>query len=410
MPTFTHFFKTVALLCLGIAPALAAASSMERSAGSAATGIPTTVVLTMTTPSTIYFGQEVDGAAKVTASDGSIPAGTISFYDGQFSICTIPVTQSETCPDSAGTGFAVGQHTLTAVYSGDATHSGSTSNPMTVTVLPAAKNQTAITLTSNANPTISGQSVTLTANVTAAGSSLVPTGAVTFLDGSSVLGTQALSGSGSASFSMTSLGIGSHSISASYGGDTNDAASVSAELMEAVNGPAMTQGSFSIAVTGSTTVGVGRMANLLVTVSPHGGFAQPVQLSCGDLPTEAACTFGTQTLPSGGGTTTLQLSTIAPHDCGSTTPYFESAGLPFAGTTAAFFFVLFLPIKKRRTIKGLLVALIAFGGLMTTAGCGTCTDLGTRPGGYAVRVVGTPAGATPAGAVTTKLQVNVTLQ
>jgi hypothetical protein len=177
--------------------------------------VPTTVVLTITSPLAITFGQAVDGSAQVTASDGSLPTGTISFFDGATNICTIPVAPSASCPASAGANFAVGTHVLTAVYSGDTTHLGSTSAPVAVTVLPVAtKAQTVTMLTSSLDPAVSGQSVTFTANVVATGGS-VPTGVVTFLDGSNVLGTKTLVGSGVASFSISSLSVGNHAITAS---------------------------------------------------------------------------------------------------------------------------------------------------------------------------------------------------
>ena len=50
------------------------------------------------------------------------------------------------------------------------------------------------------------------------------------------------------------------------------------------------------------------------------------------------------------------------------------------GTTVAALLVLFIPGKRRRAIKGLLVALIALCGMATLSGCGACTDLGTKPG------------------------------
>ncbi len=163
---------------------------------------PTTTVLTIISPLTITYGQPVNGSAQVTASDGSLATGTISFYDGTSNICTIPVAPSASCPASAGANFGVGTHVLTAVYSGDATHLASTSAAVTVVVLPVAvtKTQTATTLTSSVDPATSGQNVTFTANVTTMGSATsTPTGVVTFLDGSTVLGTQPVVGSGVAS-------------------------------------------------------------------------------------------------------------------------------------------------------------------------------------------------------------------
>lgn len=75
-----------------------------------------------------------------------------------------------------------------------------------------------------ASPT-AGQTITFSATVTAATGTATPTGTVTFYDGTTSLGTGTLS-SGAASFTG-SLAAGSHSITASYSGDANDAASVS---------------------------------------------------------------------------------------------------------------------------------------------------------------------------------------
>ena len=47
-----------------------------------------------------------------------------------------------------------------------------------------------------------------------------PTGTVTFLDGSTSLGTGTVTG-GVATFTTSSLAIGAHVITASYGGDGN---------------------------------------------------------------------------------------------------------------------------------------------------------------------------------------------
>jgi hypothetical protein len=368
--------------------------------------VPTTVVLTITSPLTITFGQSVNGSAQVTASDGSLPTGAISFYDGAANICTILIAPSASCPASAGANFAVGTHVLTSAYSGDATHLGSTSAAVTVVVLPVAatKAQTVTMLTSSVDPAASGQSVTFTANVVAApGAVAPPTGLVTFLDGSTVLGTKTLVGSGVANFSTSSLSAGVHAITASYAGDANSLASISAALTETVNGAASAGSGFSVSVTGAAKVGVGGVTNLQVAVAPQTGYMQPVQLSCADLPSEAACTFAAHTIPAGGGTTTLQLSTMAPRSCAVAGSGSTMAGLPFAGTAVAALLVLFVPGKRRRPIQGLLVALVTLCGMVSLSGCGTCTDLGTKPGSYTIRVIGTSA----ANVVATKVQVTV---
>jgi len=70
------------------------------------------------------------------------------------------------------------------------------------------------TLTSSLNPATVGQNVTFTAQLSAATGT--PTGTIQFLDGTNLLSTQTVSGTGSASFSTNSLAVGSHTITANY--------------------------------------------------------------------------------------------------------------------------------------------------------------------------------------------------
>jgi hypothetical protein len=148
--------------------------------------------------------------------------------------------------------------------------------------------------------------------------------------------------------------------------------------------------------------------NLLITVAPQTGNLQPVQLSCSGLPTESACTFGTPTLPVNGGTTSLQISTMFPHSCESTTPYTQNAGIPLAGPAFAGLLLLFFPRRTRKSLKGLVLVLVAACGLGTVIGCGNCTDLGTRPGDYNIKVIGTSTGAASS-TVITKIVLHVTV-
>jgi hypothetical protein len=91
-----------------------------------------------------------------------------------------------------------------------------------------------ITLSSSRNPSIYGQAVTLTAMLTS--SIGVPPDAetVTFMKGIGVLGTAALSG-GSASFTTSTLRVGTNTIKAVYGGDSNFLGSTSKNLSEVVS-------------------------------------------------------------------------------------------------------------------------------------------------------------------------------
>ncbi len=399
--------KTAALLALATLPSSMPAKPPQQASANSITGVTTSIVLIITTPSSISYGEDVSGYAQVSSNDGSTLTGTVTFYDGTINICTIPVTQTTSCPASAGTGFAVGSHMLTAAYSGDTTHLGSISNGVPIMVVPDA---TTITLTSSANPGLYGQSVAFTATAQAAHAT--PTGPVSFLDGSTVLGAATLNSSGVATFNTASLEPGSHTITATYAGDTKTAASSSTALIEAVNAPPTTgQNPFTLTVTGSPTVDIGDAVNLLVTVAPQTGSIQPVQLSCAGLPSESTCTFGTATLPVNGGTTSLQITTMFPHSCESAASSSQSAGLPFAGPALTGLMLLFLPRRRRKALKGPLLAIIAVCGvatLTTLTGCGNCTDLGTRPGDYTINVIGASTGAA-ANTVITKIVLHVTV-
>jgi hypothetical protein len=80
---------------------------------------------------------------------------------------------------------------------------------------------TSTSVGSSLNPSTYGQSVTFTATVTAvAPGSGTPTGTVTFLDGGSAIGSGMLSG-GVASLAISTLAVGNHTITTSYGGDAN---------------------------------------------------------------------------------------------------------------------------------------------------------------------------------------------
>lgn len=80
---------------------------------------------------------------------------------------------------------------------------------------------TVITLASSKNPSALGDSVTFTATVTPAVSgNFTATGTVTFLDGTTTLGTGTLGNGGVATFATAALTAGAHNISAMYGGDS----------------------------------------------------------------------------------------------------------------------------------------------------------------------------------------------
>jgi hypothetical protein len=153
---------------------------------------------------------------------------------------TTPPSESVFTPQTNSSGalslttLAVGTHSITARYSGDANYRGDTSAAVTVTVNQAIS---VTAVTSSVNPSSAEQSVTLTAKVTSNGPT--PTGNVTFTAGSTTPATVALSG-GSAAYTTTSFTtVGMLAINASYSGDANTKAS-SATLSQVVTGPTLT--------------------------------------------------------------------------------------------------------------------------------------------------------------------------
>jgi len=134
-----------------------------------------------------------------------------------------------TCTTSA---LPIGTDTITATYSGDSNHSGG-SGTLSQSVNQAS---TTTTLTSSLNPSVVDESVTFTATVTAtAPASGIPTGTVGFYDGVTLLGSVSLTSAGQAVYVTAALALGSHSIGASYSGDTNFLGSSSTVLVQQVN-------------------------------------------------------------------------------------------------------------------------------------------------------------------------------
>ena len=172
------------------------------------------------------FDQAVTFTATVTATSGT-PTGTVTFKDGTTTLGTGTLSAGKATFTTAA--LTVGTHSITGVYSGDTNFAGSTSSVLTQTVNKAASTTSVV---SSVNPSGLGQSVTFTATVKPATSG-TPTGTVTFKDGTTTLGTGTLGG-GKATFTTSALALGSHSITASYGGDANFTASTSATLTQTV--------------------------------------------------------------------------------------------------------------------------------------------------------------------------------
>ena len=138
-------------------------------------------------------------------------------------------------------------------------------------------------VSSSPNPSTYGQSVIFTATVTRSSGANTPSGVVTFMEGTNVLGTNTLAGSGAsptATYTNALLAVGAHTITANYAGDANfNASSGSAGTAQTVNKAAATLsfGSLSQAYNGaarSVTVTT-TPASLANTVTYNGSANAP---------------------------------------------------------------------------------------------------------------------------------------
>jgi hypothetical protein len=231
----------------------------------------TTTLIFSVNPSTL--NQSVTFTATVSSSAAT---GTISFLDGA------TMLGSSTLKNGAATlipTLSAGNHTITATYGGDDSYRGSSA-----TRIQTVRAATTMTLTSSANPSISGQPLIFTASV----SPSAATGTVTFSNGNSTLGVgtlvngKATCGPGSPC-PTSGLGPGNLTIKATYNGDSGYGGSSST----------LTQ-----AVTGNTTTTITSSANL-ATISQTVTFTATV-----------SCCMATGTVTFFDGSSTLGSGTL----------------------------------------------------------------------------------------------------
>ena len=200
------------------------------SAGSAFAVSGTTTVLTSSINPSIY-STAVVLSATVPSSGGAAPTGTVIFYDGSTALGSETILNGNAALTEYS--LSVGTHSLTAVYQGSSTNLSSTSAVLSQVVQAVP---TITTAALSQATSYSGIPVIVTINVTDSVGSY-PTGTVNC----SVTGTtQTFSGSlasGSATWTISNLAIGSYSITCNYAGTTNYAGSTSTSVTETVGQP-----------------------------------------------------------------------------------------------------------------------------------------------------------------------------
>jgi len=276
-----------------------------------------------------------------------------------------------------------------------------------------------VTLSSSLNPAGTGDAVTFTATLGAlSGVRNVPTGTITFKDGSTVLNTVALS-NGEASLLTSSLAAGTHVISAAYSGDSAFMAS-SGFLTQFINQATAPSGYYVLSANPpSATIHPGESASFNLTVTPMNGFTGTVNFDCGTLASGLSCQFSPASVMIAAGqpaaaqlvvtasATALAYSMPAQHP-GQQLPLWAT----FTGVMFGMAALDGMSQKKRRAMMISVAVLVILVAMVLLTGCGGAPHSNiSQPQGASrtVQVVATTS--TAAGHTTAQtLNVFVTLQ
>ncbi|WP_263372791.1 beta strand repeat-containing protein [Granulicella aggregans] len=356
------------------------------------TPIATTDTLTISPTSSVEYGQVVQLTTAIAPPSASnyTATGTVKFFDGSTVLGQSNLSNGQAL--LSVNSFSVAQHSLSAAYAGDANFVASNSSSSVLTV-----NKAIIKITLTGTPG-SGAAFTFTANVTSFTSG-VPTGTVGFYDGNTLIGSSPLV-AGVATYTVTSLAAGVHSVTATYSGDSDYVGGTSAAL-------AASTGDFTFAaVQPAMTVLPGKSVAYQLTATPNTSFPNPITFSVTGLPAGATATFSPATLtPGDAATSTTMTVTVAK----------EVAGLHRLPSTLAMALTLFLlPFatlrRFRRAASSLsralymtVIVLAGTGALIVLTGCGSTGYLGQASRNYTLTVTAASGTLTH----TTSLQLNV---
>jgi hypothetical protein len=228
---------------------------------------------------------------------------------------------------------------------------------------------------------LSNSNLTLTATVLSLTSG-TPTGTVAFYEGSTLMGTAALT-NGVASYTATTLPAGNVALTAQYSGDANFAQSTSSAMVELAIAPAQ------------TAITVGRASAisdaLSLTVVP--GFVTTLTFSCTGLPAEATCSFSPASYTFAGATNVANVTmTVQTGVSARSTPPAPFGPKTGPVTLAGAFglsglFALSLGARRRRLWMRLTLLTVALG-----IACGMVTACGSSPAASSAALPQSPAG------------------
>lgn len=282
---------------------------------------------------------------------------------------------------------------------------------------------TATTLTATPVSAPIGSNVSLNAAVTPGSGSVMPAGTVTFLDGTNQLGTGMLNASGVATFSTDSLAVGTHSITAAYGGNANFAASTSAAATVTIT--ATSPASFSVSGSPVTVPAGATTGNTsAISVTPVSGFTGNVALTAviSNSPAGAqnmpTLSFGSTTPVSvtsaSAASATLTIMTTAPSNSSQLHKRSARQNRLLGGVSVMACMLSFGWPWRRNFWRGRLGVLVCLailsmgvfgcGGGKSSGGGGGASMPGTTPGTYTVTLTGSSGTLTANGTITLTVQ------
>jgi sugar lactone lactonase YvrE len=332
-------------------------------------------------PITLLYGQAVPG----------ISGTLIGFLPQDASSLSATFTTAATALSAPGT------YPITATLSGPAAGNYAIPSPVaTLTINPAS---TLITLSNLAATATTGSSITLTAHI-ASPTNGIPTGSVTFLDGSLTLFTTPVSATGNAVFTIPSITEGAHSFTAFFIGSSNFSPSISAPQLITIGTGSSGSSDFALTATGTTTQTIpsGSSADYTFTVQLQGNMSSPITLAATGLPNLAKASFNPPTVPPGATSNTFTLTIATPNTTASIAKQLRSITLAFLLSPIALFTL--RPRHRRKAIKLFTLVLLSLTPLLIT-GCGdrisTADVLALSAKPYTITVTGTAT--TPTGSI-----------
>jgi hypothetical protein len=327
---------------------------------SASTTTLTASATTIATGSSVTFTASTAGAAGTTGT----PTGTVTFLDGTTTLGTGTLSSGKATYTT--TALSAGAHNITAAYQGDTTFSASTSSAVGITVNAPGTLSTTTSLTATPTSAATGTSIMLAALVSPTSGTTVPTGTVTFNDGSTPIGSASVGSTGSASISTTTLALGTHTITAQYGGVAGFAASTSSAVTVTISAPLP---DFSLSITpGSGTETKTIAATATLTITPANGFDTAISFSCSGLPASVTCSFSPATLTPAGAplNTTVSFSGTT---SAKAQPDLGDRQVPFIFAALGFGSWLLARARKLNPLFRRLAILCFASALVSIAGC-----------------------------------------